>query len=48
MLNEVLPPAQMLLPEGSTVITTGTHVEDTFTVRVKVLTTQVPLAGVTV
>lgn len=47
-LNVVLPPAQILAFEGSEVITTGTHVDVTVTVRVKVLPTHVPVLGVTV
>jgi hypothetical protein len=38
----------MLAFEGSEVITTGTHVDVTVTVRVNVLPTQVPVLGVIV
>ena len=48
ILKVVLPPVHMLAFEGSAVIATGTHAEDTFTVTVKVLPAQVPFAGVTV
>jgi len=47
-LNKAEPPAHMLAFTGWVVITTGSHVEVTVTVRVKVLPTQVPVLGVTV
>jgi hypothetical protein len=47
-LNVELPPAHILALTGSAVITTATQVDDTVTVTVKVLPTQVPVLGVTV
>lgn len=47
-LNDALPPAHMLVFTGSTVMSTGTQLDETLTVTVKVLPIHVPFEGVTV